>query len=206
MSFFTDFFHAQTKKVWQKCANQVGGNFIEGGFLGKDSIELSYRNTKIILDTYTIQGEHTVTYTRIYCTFISKNYWAFYVKQENFLTKLCRYIGIDDIQIGENQFDNQLYLTSENHEKLIRFFDSTSIRSIYLKINETFENWLYISISNDYPIFFFKKRPPNQFQILFKELGIEDDTHKILLLFDLCKITLDRLIEIGEAEDISLKT
>jgi hypothetical protein len=202
MSFFTDLFHAQTKKNWQNLANQIGGDFIEGGFLGKDSIELSYRATKIILDTHTIHGEHPTTYTRIFCPFISKNYWDFYVKQKNFLTKLGKYIGIDDVQIGENELDDKLYFTSENHEKLIHFFNSNQIKNIYLKINDMFENWLNISISNDSSVFSFRKRPPNQFHIQFKQLGIENDTNKMLLLFDLCKLTLDRLIEIGEAEDI----
>ncbi len=202
MSFFTNLFHSRAKENWKSLADEIGADFVDGGIWKTDKVTFSYRNTKISLDTFSKgNGRSSKTYTRIICPYITKNRFTFEISSENTITYAAKYIGINDIEIGDAKFDAEIYLKSNQKKTLLKFLDPKYLQD---KLLEAFEGTdLVLKINDDHPVFFLKKIPTKILWIQIENIGIESDIEILKQWFTLCKLILDRLIEIGEAEDVS---
>ena len=59
-------------EIWTQMATEIGGDFIEGGFWGKDVLIYKHGEWQILLDTYTIStGTSSHTLTRMRAPFIN---------------------------------------------------------------------------------------------------------------------------------------
>jgi hypothetical protein len=203
MSFLSNIFESETKGNWQQLALEIGGEFVDGGFWNKDKVVLKYRKTEIVLETHTIStGRSSSTYTRMKFPFNSTNGFTFSISSENFFTHLIKKIGFNDIQIGECEFDDKMYLKSNNEEKAKSFFTLTILKEETFNIVNITES--YLSIKRHDSLFFFtESEAPNPFYAVLTKLRVESDIEVLKSWFNLCKLTLDRLIEIGEAEGVS---
>ena len=57
-------------EIWTQIATDIDGEFIEGGFWGKDVLIYKHGEWQIILDTYVVstgQSSHTLTRMRAVC-------------------------------------------------------------------------------------------------------------------------------------------
>ena len=201
MSFFTDLFHSRAKENWKSLADEIQGKFINGGFWKTDKVTFNYRSTEITLDIFSKgNGRNARTYTRIICPYITKNRFTFEISSENTITYAAKYVGINDIEIGDVKFDAEIYLQSNQKKRLLTFLDTKYLQEKFL---EAFEGTdLVLKINDAHPVFFLKKIPTKILWIQIENVGIEEDIVILKQWFTLCKLTLDRLIEIGEAEDI----
>ncbi len=204
MSFLSNIFRSETKENWQQLAVEIGGNFVDGGFWNKDIVELKYRNSTITLDVYQQRyGNKHIPHTRIRCPFVSINEFKFNITTENALTHAGKIFGIKDVMIDVPKFDDEFYLKSRTKDKFVNFLKSEIIQKSYLELAKNDILGLEIQISDDKPNFSLQTRPRNVYWIYCEKIKVESKVETLKLWFDLCKLTLDRLIEIGEAEDIS---
>ncbi|PWK26339.1 hypothetical protein LV89_02510 [Arcicella aurantiaca] len=201
MSFFTDLFYSRAKENWKLLAHEIQGKFVDGGFWETNEVKFNYRNTEITLDIFSKgNGRSSKTYTRIICPYITTNRFTFEISSENAISYAAKYIGINDIEIGNTKFDAEIYLQSNQKKRLLTFLDTKYLQEKFL---EAFEGTdLVLKINDDHPVFFLKKIPTKILWIQIENIGIEEDIEILKSWFTLCKLTLDRLIEIGEAEDI----
>ncbi len=203
MSVLSNIFYSETKKNWQQLASEIGGEFVDGGFWKKDKVVLKYRKTEIVLETHTVsRGKNSSTYTRMKFPFNSVNGFNLSISSENFFTHLVKKIGFNDIEIGEFEFDDKIYLKSNNEKKAKSFFSSTILKEETFNVVNITESFLSIK-RHDSLFFFTESEAPNPFYVVLSKLGVESDIDVLKSWLNLCKITLDRLIEIGEAEDVS---
>jgi hypothetical protein len=201
MSLWTDIFHSTAKENWKILANEVGGKFIDGGLLKTNKVEFKYRHTIITLDTLSRGGKNSKTFTRILCPFIATNGLNFTITLEDVFTNMLKFFGIKDIEIGNIDFDHEIYLKSNQKATFLKFLDSETLQE---KLILAFENSdLVMQVNDDHPFFILQTIPSKMVWLKFEHIGLEDNIHVLKSWFNLCKITLDRLIEIGEAEDIS---
>ncbi|MES2518091.1 MAG: hypothetical protein V4585_08290 [Bacteroidota bacterium] len=203
MSQFSNIVESNVKKNWQLLAQEIGGVFVDGGFWNKDKVILKYGKTKIVLGTHTINtGKSNTKYTRMKSQFTSTSGFTFSISSENFFTHLVKKIGFNDIEIGEFEFDDRIYVKSNDKQKVKSFFVSSIVKENTFKVVNTSESILSIK-RHDSLFFFAESDVPNPFYVVLTKLGVESDTETLKSWFTLCKLTLDRLIEIGEAEDIN---
>jgi hypothetical protein len=107
-------------------------------------------------------------------------------------------------------------LKSNKEELFLRFLNSEPLKDMILqafegpepdKILNTFRNSEFNMFIEDSGPYLFHQRTMNKVLLIrILNLEIESDIETLKFWFNLCKITLDRLIEIGEAEDISPQT
>ena len=205
MNALSNIFRSDTKKNWQQLATEIGGEFVDGGFWNKDRVVLKYRKTDIVLETYTVStGKSSTTYTRMKSPFFSTNGFTFSISSENFFTHLVKKIGFNDVEIGEFEFDDKMYLKSNDAEKVRTFFISSILKKDIFNVVKVSKSSLSV---NKHETFFFntESEVSNPYYVVLTKLRVESNIEKLKSWFNLCKLTLDRLIEIGEAEDISPK-
>jgi hypothetical protein len=204
MSFLTNITKPQVKDMWKQLSDEIGGNFIDGGFWGKDSVILNYRNTVIILENSAFSHNHRHSTTTIRCPFISTNGFKFSISIEDAFTHAGKVFGIDDIRIGDKRFDNEMYLKSTDKDKLLTFLDDGTIIKQYFGLAKNISYGPIIKIIDHNPTFSLKINPENSFWLYVEFVGLEEQEENLKLYFETFRLTLDRLIEIGEAEDINL--
>jgi hypothetical protein len=192
MSLWTNFFESIGRKNLKLLNEKIEGEFIQGGFGVKDKITLLYKNTLITIDTCKkLRGKKIVLYYRIKCPFKSINGLWFSISTEDAFTHAAKVFGYEDIKIGHEKFDNEFYLKSNDEERFLEFMKSEHLQKQYLE-----------SLKNlSYSAFYIEVKGGFEYSV-YNETN-HSDIETILEYFNLCKITLDRLIEIGEAEYIS---
>ena len=165
---------------------------------------MNYRNTTIVLDTYN-QNNRKSGYvnTRIRCPFVTTNEFIFSIASENAFSHAGKIFGLKDIEINNAKFDNEFYLKSRHEDKLLLFLNSEIIQKTYLEFAKNEIIGLEIRVTDDRPFFSLQTNPSKVFWICCEKINLESNIEILKSWFNLCKLTLDRLIEIGEAEDVS---
>jgi hypothetical protein len=202
MSILSNIFKSETKENWKQLALEIDADFVDGGIWDSDKVVLNYGKTKIVLCTHSINtGKSNTKYTRMKSQFTSKNGLTFSISSENFFTHLVKKIGFNDVEIGEFEFDDKMYIKSNNKQKVKSFLDSSIVKENVFKVVTSSES--VISIKRHDSLFLFTESDSaNPFYVVLTKLGVESDIEILKQWFTLCKLTLDRLIAIEEAEDI----
>ena len=206
MSFWTIEEFLEKKKIWKLLADRIGGSFIEGKSWRDERVVLNYKqSSSIILNTRLNGGgkRHQYYETKVQCSFISTNQFKLKIFHENAFTHAGKVFGINDIELDNAKFDNEFYIKSNQRETAIEFLNKDSLQKIYLAATKNLDLMVTIEIKDSNSFFSLESNPPNSFLISIEKRGEETDVERLVSWFDLCKATLDRLIEIGEAEDES---
>src|SRR5260370_40874061 len=78
MAILDRFFGPDRDQIWEKLADEVGGNFYDGGFwLGESKVRAKVGDWIVTLDTY--KDHRNVTYTRMRAPFVNKDGFLFTV-------------------------------------------------------------------------------------------------------------------------------
>lgn len=201
MSVLSNIFNSDTKENWKQLAIEIGGEFIDGGFGNSFKVILNYRKTRIILDTYTVHSGMSLTYSRLRCPFVSTNGITFEISSEKKRNYINDLFSIKKTETGNAEFDGVIHCRSKHLKGFKRFLDSNLVQEKYFNVLQN--TYVEVSINENTRFFSLNHIPPimNNW-ITLQKLGSESDIEILKSWFNLCKITLDRLIEIGEAEDI----
>ena len=156
-----------------------------------------------MLENSAFSHNHRHSTTIIQCPYKSINGFKFSISTENAFTHAGKVFGFDDIQINDKRFDDEMYLKSEDKDKLLTFLDDDTIVKQYLNLAKNISYGPIINVLDHNPTFSLKKFPSNTYWLCISSIGLEEETETIKLYFKTFKLTLDRLIDIGEAEDVA---
>lgn len=203
MGFWTKWNAPRNREMWKLLADKIGGELIEGDSWKEEKVILNYRNSIFILDTIQKGGKHKYFENRVKCTFKSVHKFTLKIFLENAFTHAGKIFGINDIELDDSKFDNEFYVKSNDKQKAINFLNSSELQQIYFAATKNLDLMVSIEIKNTESILSFQSYPPNTSSIIIRANSEITEIDRLINWFDLCKITLDRLIEIGEAKDIS---
>ena len=198
MSKRKSIFGPSKDEIWGQIATDIGGEFIEGGFWGKDVFIYKHGEWKILLDTYTVTtstGTTTTstTYTRMRAPFINKDGLYFKISREGFFSSIGKFFGMQDIEIGDPFFDKQFVIKGNNPEKIKLLLADGRIKElcqiqprIHLRIKDD-EGWF----GTDFP--------EGVDELYFECVGVIKETARLKALFGLFCLILERLVQIDSA-------
>jgi hypothetical protein len=131
MEFLRDIFGPSKYKIWQQVADEIGGQFENGGFFGKDILRFRSGQWEITLDI--LGGEDYSSCNRMRAPFVNKEGLKFEIYKGSIASSIGKYFGMQDIQVKDRLFDDKyivkgnkvdrikLLLQDENLKDLIRF-------------------------------------------------------------------------------------
>ena len=125
---FLALFTSVKKKVWKQMAAQLNVDFKKGNWLECDKVFARHKEWTITLDT--VDDGNATTITRFRAPFINKYGFRFTLYRENFFTKLGKKMGIQDVEIGDTDFDNAFVIQGTDEYKLWKFFKNDRIREL----------------------------------------------------------------------------
>ncbi|MEM4347745.1 MAG: DUF3137 domain-containing protein [Candidatus Altiarchaeota archaeon] len=118
------------KENWQKLSQMLGLKFSQEGFLSfvSNKLEGTYRDHYLNLYTYLKQyGRHSRRFTKLIVKIKNQKGVSLKIYPENFISKIEKTFGMQDISLGNENFDKE-FIVKGNNEKFVREILSCSIQ------------------------------------------------------------------------------
>ena len=181
-------------EVWRQLSQEIGAEFVEGGFWNGSKVQAHVGPWTVTLDTYTeSSGESHVTYTRMRAPYINPEGFRFTIYRKNLFSDLGKFLGMQDIEVGDPEFDEAFIIKGNDESKVRDLFANPKIRQmiqaqpkIRLRVKDS-EGW------------FGPKFPENVDELHFQVVGVIKDVERLKALFDLFAAVLDQMCRIGSA-------
>jgi len=197
-------FGPSRKEIWLKLSEEVNGRFVEGGFLGRDKVEVEHGGWTLTLDTYVVStGKVILTFTRMRAPYVNPDGFRFTVYRKSIFSGLGKLLGMQDIEIGDPPFDEGFIVKATDEPAVRMLLANATIRDLLSKQKD-----IQLVVKDDEG-WFGTKFPEGVDELYFVTGGTITDIDRLKLLYDLFAETLDELCRIGAASrtppDVTVK-
>ena len=182
-------------EVWRQLSEEMGAEVVQGGFWkGGSKVQAQVGPWTVTLETYTVSSGYShVTFTRLRAPYVNPEGFRFTIYRKGFFSDLGKFLGMQDIEVGDPEFDEACIIKGNDEERVRELFSNTKIRQmilaqpkIRLEVKDS-EGW------------FGPKFPEGVDELHFQVLGVIKDVERLKTLFDLFAAVLDQLCRIGSA-------
>jgi hypothetical protein len=187
-------FGPSKKEIWKQLADEINANYVNNGFWAGDRVEARVDNWVVVLDTYTVStGKSSVTYTRMRAPFVNLDNFYFKIHRSGIFTEFGKMFGMEDINIGCEEFDEDFVIKSNSEEKVKKLFSNESIRALIQD-----QPHINLEIKDDEG--FFKAHfPEGVDELYFQVTGVIKDINRLKELYELFSEVLKQLCCMGSA-------
>jgi hypothetical protein len=181
-------------EAWRQLSEDIGAEFVEGGFWKGNKVQAQVGTWTITLDTYTVHTQHShVTYTRMRAPYVNPEGFRFTIYRKGIFSELGKLLGMQDIEVGDPDFDEAFIIKGSDEFRVRDLFADPQIRQIIqaqpkirLEVKDS-EGWFG-------PTF-----PEDVDELHFQVVEVIKDIERLKALFDLFAAVLDQLCRIGSA-------
>jgi hypothetical protein len=187
-------FGPSKKEIWQQLAEEIHADYVNNGFWSGDRVEAHVDNWIVTLDTYTVStGKSSITYTRMRAPFVNLDNFYFKIYRSGLFSGIGKILGMEDINIGCEEFDEDFVIKSNSEEKVRQLFSNQSIRSLIQG-----QPHINLEIKDDEG--FFKAHfPEGVDELYFQVTGVIKDIDRLKELYELFSEVLKELCSMGLA-------
>jgi hypothetical protein len=187
-------FGPSKKEVWKQLAGEIQADYVNNGFWVGDRVEAQVDNWVVVLDTYTVStGKSSITYTRMRAPFVNLDNFYFKIYRTGIFSGLGKILGMEDINIGHEEFDGDFVIKSNSVEKVKQLFSNESIRALIQG-----QPQINLEIKDDEG--FFKAHfPEGVDELYFQVTGVIKDIDRLKELYELFAEVLKELYSMGSA-------
>jgi hypothetical protein len=187
-------FGSSRNEIWQQLSGELNAQYVPGSFWKGDRVQAEHGEWTIVLDKYVVStGKVTVVYTRFRAPYVNPDGFRFTVYRRNLFADIAKRFGMQDVEIGNRDFDEAFIIKGTNEAKLRRLFQNAKIRDL---VNA--QRDVHFSVRDDEG-WLGTRFPENTDQLYFTVHGVIKDVDRLKQLFDLFAETLDELCRIGSA-------
>jgi hypothetical protein len=127
--------------------------------------------------------------------FVDPEGFHFTVYRKGIFSDVGKWFGMQDIEIGDEAFDQDFILKSSQESKLRELLGGSKIRELISQ-----QPQIYFAVKDDEG-FFRSSFPEGVDELYFQVVGIIKDVARLKLLYELFAETLDQLCRIGSASE-----
>lgn len=187
-------FGPSKKEVWEQLSRDIQADYIDGGFWTGDKVQAQVGNWIVVLDTYIVStGKSAVPYTRIRAPFINLDNFYFKIYRKGVFSDLGKLLGMQDINTGYDDFDEDFIIKCNNEEKGQQLFSNERIRALIQARDQ-----MNMEVKDDEG-FFAAHFPQGVDELYFMVPGVIKDVEALKELFELFSEVLQELCRIGSA-------
>ena len=105
-------------EVWRQLSEEIGAEFVQGGFWKRSKVQAHVDPWTVTPDTYTASSDDSsTTYTRLRAPYVNPDGFRFTIYRKGFFSDLGKLLGMQDIEVGVPEFDEA---DGENRKRLYR--------------------------------------------------------------------------------------
>lgn len=125
------------QEVWRQFARANNGAFICAKDCNNDSVEILYQDFKITFDTYThlivVRSKSSeFEYTRVRVELLLPDNLNLKLFRQGFIESIGKLFGMQDITIGDKEFDKVFIVKGNNDSKIQQLFSNATILNLIL--------------------------------------------------------------------------
>jgi hypothetical protein len=180
-------------EVWRKLSQEIGAEFVEGGLWKDSKVQAHVGPWTVTLDIGPPDDDGKNRATRIRAPYVNAEGFRFAIYRKGVFTSLGKLLGMQDIEVGDPQFDEAFVIQGNNENRVRALFSDPKIRQL---IQGQPEIRLAVKDSEGW---FGPKFPENVDGLYFQVVGVIKDVERLKSLFDLFAAVLDQLCKIGSA-------
>ena len=194
MGLLRKLFGKDKEEIWKGLSDELGGKFQEGGLWSPDRVEIKTGEWIVTLDTCEQEvGEKKVIFTRMRAPYVNKDGFRFNIYRAGLLTGLGKFMGLQDVEVGDVFFDEEFVIQGNNEAQLKKFFANQSIRTL---IREQPRINLCVKEDEGY---FHHSFPEGVDELHFISEGVITNINRLKKLYELFAEGLHHLCAIGSA-------
>lgn len=192
-NFLKKIFGPSKRDIWQQLSKEINAEYIDSGLFTVPKVIAKHRDWEICLDTYTTDD---TSYTRLSSPYVSKHGFQFRIYRHGMLSDIGKFLGMQDIEVGYQTFDDDFIIQGNDPYKVELLFDSEKIRDLLQCIPK-------VDLRVKDGTTWFEKRAAIKpvDNLHFQVMGTVKDIEQLKLLFELFAEMLDQLCKIGAAYD-----
>lgn len=179
-------------EVWRQLSEEIGAQFVEGGFWRGSKVHAHVGSWTVTLDTGYSEEDGESVVTRLRAPYVNPDGFRFTIYRKGFLD-LGKLLGMQDIEVGDPEFDEAFIIKGNDEGKVCGLFANRNIRQM---IQDQPKIRLTVKDSEGW---FGPKFPEGVDELRFEVLGVIKDVVRLKALFDLFAAVLDQLCKIGSA-------
>jgi hypothetical protein len=186
-------------EIWRQLSEQIGGRYTESRFLKGDRVEAAHDEWTVTLDNFAVStGKVTVVYTRMRAPYVNPAGFRFTVYRKGLFSGVGKLLGMQDIEIGDPQFDHDFIIKGTDESIVRQLFSSPKLRELI-----TAQRDIQFSVKDDEG-WFGPKFPEGVDELYFVAHGVIKDIDRLKQLYELFAETLDQLCRIDAAYEGSV--
>ncbi|WP_218081424.1 hypothetical protein [Anthocerotibacter panamensis] len=199
-------FEPSQEELWnQLCAEVMrcfpeGTTCLEGDAWNQGKIQVQFKKWTITLDFFSPARGHSSTtgnihtvYTRVRAPYHNEDQFRFKIYRKGFFSDLGKRFGMQDVAVGDPDFDEAFIVQGNNSQKLRALFGDPEIRRLLMLQPE-----VYLEVRDDEG-WFGQEFPDGVDELAFQIAGRITDVGQLKALWDLFAAILDRLCHLGYA-------
>lgn len=194
MATLRKWFGPSKAEMWRKLCAETGAEFVQGGFWKGDKVQATHGEWTITLDTYAVStGKVTVVFTRMRAPYVNPDGFRFTIYRRGFFSDLGKWLGMQDIEVGEREFDRDFIIKGTDAGKVRALLDNARVRELIAA-----QPHIHFAVK-DNEGWGGKEFPADTDELCFHVGGVIKDVERLKLLFELFAETLEQLCRIGSA-------
>lgn len=194
MAIARKWFGPSREEIWKEFSSQRSAQYIPGSFWKEPKVQAIHGVWTITLDIYYVNtGKSSTPHTRVRAPFVSSDGFQFKIYRKGLFSDLGKRLGMQDIDIGSPDFDDDFIIKSKNESQARALFQNARIRELLTALPR-----VHFSVK-DAVLWFGPKLRDDEDILEFRVLGVIKDVNQLRLIFDLVAETLDELHKIGSA-------
>ncbi|MCC6409413.1 MAG: DUF3137 domain-containing protein [Planctomycetes bacterium] len=187
-------FHDSRPEIWKQLSAELGGRYTHGKWMKGDRIDVSHGEWMVTFDTYVIiVNKVPVPFTRLRAPFLNSEKMRLKVYRASIFTELGKFFGMQDLTIGDAQFDKDFVLKGNDERRVREFLANEKLRALLSAQKD-----VTLSVEDDEG-WFGAKFPENTDELRVVIHGHEKNPERLRELFTLFAEGLDQLCRIGSA-------
>lgn len=198
---FRDVFGENRKTAWKRLADEIGGEYEEGGLVKVHQVRLRYKEWDIEMDTVSERrGQAQRSYTRITAGFVKKADFNFGISKQTRMSQVFQYIGAQDILVGIPEFDDEFIVKGEDERMVRMLLRDEKLRNL---IHSMGEATFFVSGRGGV----WRKAYNDEIhEVIYSHKGVVTDVDYLKRMFRMVAYTLDLLVENGIASEAPVST
>ena len=191
-----NWFGPTRREIWQQLSDELGATYVKGRAFKADKVQVTHGEWTVTLDTYAVStGKVTMIFTRMRAPYVNPDRFRFRVYRKGVFSALGKFFGMQDIEIGHPEFDDEFIIQGNDESKVRALFANPEVRRLIEA-----QPKIQLEIRDDEG--FFKTRfPEGVDELHFLALGTIKDVDRLKMMFDLFAAVLEELNRVGSATE-----
>jgi hypothetical protein len=117
-------------EVWRQLSEEIGAEFVEGGFWKRCKVQAQVGPWTVTPDTSTSDEDGKIPVTRLRAPYVNADGFRFTIYRKGFFNDLGKLLGIQDIEVGDPEFDEAFIIKGNDEGKVCALFANPKIRQM----------------------------------------------------------------------------